>query len=422
MTAQSPSSSRGWLVTSAATGINLILGSLYAWGVIAKALVVQQHWTKVQAAMPFTASTACFAFTMIFAGRWQDKMGPRVVALLGGIVFGAGLLLSSFSTTPMEMLITYGVIGGIGIGLCYSATTPPAVKWFAPSRKGLIMGIVVSGVGLAAVYVSPLTQFLLGKVGIAQTFVCIAAGAAVLISLFSLVLINPPAGYTPAAAAPVAAAGPKPAVAAKRDYDWKEVLGMGSFYQLWIMLALAASAGLMLIAHVAIIAKDQAKSDWGYVAVATLAIFNTFGRIFGGFISDRIGRTNTMMIAFACQAINMLCFPHYNTFELLVFGTAVTGVCYGAIFPLFPAAIADFYGVRNLGVNYGLLFTAFGVAGVLGPILGGKIRDVSGSWTMSFMASAGMLAVAAILAYVIKLRTQKPAPAVPAPAPAVVTR
>jgi OFA family oxalate/formate antiporter-like MFS transporter len=394
MTTQSSSSSHGWVVTIAATGINLILGSLYAWGVIGKSLVVNQHWTKTQAALPFTASTACFAFTMIFAGRWQDKMGPRVVALLGGIVFAVGLLCSSFATTPLQMFVAYGLVGGIGIGLCYSATTPPAVKWFPPSQKGLIMGIVVSGVGLAAVYASPLMNFLLGKFGISQTFVYAAACAGILISLFSIALRNPPPEYAPVASASKTA-GPKPAPVAKRDYEWKEVLKMGSFYQLWFMLALSASAGLMLIAQVATIAKDQAKSEWGFMAVALLAIFNTAGRLVGGYVSDRIGRTNTLMAAFILQAVNMFCFPLYTDMNTLMFGTAATGICYGAIFPLFPAAVADFYGVKNLGVNYGLVFTGFGVAGVLGPILGSKLCDVSGSWNLSFFASAFQLLVAA---------------------------
>jgi OFA family oxalate/formate antiporter-like MFS transporter len=309
-------------------------------------------------------------------------------------------------------LISFGIIGGIGIGLCYSATTPPAVKWFAPNRKGLIMGIVVSGVGLAAVYASPLDQYLLGAIGMTNTFICRAVGATVLITLFSMALRNPPADYKPVSPAPVSTAHPKTAPVAKRDYDWPEVLVSLRFYQLWFMLALAASAGLMLIAQVAVIAKDQANvQKWGFVPIAVLAIFNSAGRLAGGGASDRIGRTNTLMIAFGLQAVNMFCFPQYTTASLVIFGAAVTGVCYGAIFPLFPAAIADFYGVRNLGVNYGMLFTAFGVAGVLGPIVGGKLRDISGSWTLSFMTSAALLILAAILAFIVNLTNKAPAPA-----------
>jgi OFA family oxalate/formate antiporter-like MFS transporter len=398
MTSQMPSATRGWVVTGAALSINLILGSLYAWGVIGKALVVQWQWTKTQAALPFTISTVSFALMMIFAGRWQDKMGPRVVALFGGVMFGLGLLVSAYATTPLLMMMTFGVVGGIGLGLCYSATTPPAIKWFPAAKKGLITGIVVSGVGLAAVYVSPLTQFLLNTTSIPHTFMILGLGAIVLICLLARILTNPPAGYVPAASS---SAGPSPrkTISVRRDVDWHEMLQSTQFYQLWLMFILTASAGLMIIAHVAIIAKEQAQWEWGFVPVAMLAIFNTLGRVVSGFLSDRIGRTQTMVLAFALQAVNMFAFAYYTSPAWLVFGSAFAGLCYGTIFTLMPAATADFYGVRNLGVNYGLVFTAFGVAGVLGPLLGGRIRDLAGSYSMSYTISACLLLLAAALAF-----------------------
>ena len=170
------------------------------------------------------------------------------------------------------------------------------------------------------------------------------------------------------------------------------------FCRLWVMFVLAASAGLMIIAHVAIIAQKQASWSWGFVPVATLAIFNTMGRLISGSISDRMGRTQTMVLAFMLQAVNMLAFSYYTTPTLLVFGSAFTGLCYGTIFTLMPAATADFYGIRNLGVNYGLVFTAFGVAAVTGPVLGGKIFDSTGSYALSYTISAVMLLAAAALA------------------------
>lgn len=400
MTQQDTPPLRAWLIVAAALGINLILGALYAWGVIAKALVTQLSWTKTQASLPFTVSTAAFAITMIFAGRWQDKIGPRVVAMIGGIIFGLGLFTSAFSTTHWMMMFTFGILGGMGLGLCYSATTPPAIKWFPPKRKGLITGIVVSGVGIAAVYVSPLTQSLLETTSISKTFMFLGAGAIILICLFSQLLTNPPAGYQLKSSVPTNAAPSK--AAGKPDVEWHEMLRSGKFYQLWIMFVLAASAGLMIIAHVAIIAKEQADWKWGYVPIAMLAIFNTFGRLISGYVSDRIGRTQTMILAFLLQAVNMFAFVHYTTPNWLIFGSAFTGLCYGAIFTLMPAAIADFYGIRNLGVNYGLLFTAFGVGGVAGPLLAGKLRDSFGSYAHSFTISAVMLLIGAILALAIR--------------------
>lgn len=396
---------RGWSVVIAALTINLVLGVLYAWGVMAKALTTQWHWTKTQAALPFTVSTGAFAITMVFAGRLQDKMGPRRIAALGGAVLGGGLLLSAYADSPSIMVLTFGVIGGIGIGLGYSATTPPAIKWFPPDRKGVITGIVVSGVGLAAVYIAPLTQYLLKETTIPNTFAALGAGAIVTVLVLAQGLVDPPAGYQPAPSgssaerksAALAASG-------RRTYDWHEMLRTTTFYQLWCMMILAASAGLMLIAHIAIIAKEQAQLGWGAAPVALLAIFNTTGRVVSGFVSDRIGRTRTMVLAFGLQALNMFVFANYTTPELLVFGSAFTGLCYGAIFTLMPAAIADFYGLRHLGVNYGLLFTGFGVAGIVGPILGGQIRDHFGTYRPSYTIAAVMLLIGVVLA----LRTRAP--------------
>jgi OFA family oxalate/formate antiporter-like MFS transporter len=412
MNDKSESNFRGWTVVIAALSINLILGVLYAWGVLAKALVTDKawHWTTTQASLPFTVATACFAIMMIFAGRLQDKIGPRFVAMAGGIILGLGLVATSFVTSNLAMAITFGLIGGIGIGLGYSATTPPAIKWFPPARKGLITGIVVSGVGLAAVYISPLTQYLLARTeSIPRTFLFLGIGAIVISSVLAQFLRNPPAGYVAPTAAPAASSVAK-TPSTKANLDWHEMVRTPQFFQLWIMFVLAASAGLMIISQVAIIAKEQANWKWGFVPIATLAIFNTMGRIVSGFLSDRIGRSRTMILAFVAQAINMFAFIHYTSPALLVFGSAFTGLCYGTVFTLFPATTADFYGIRNLGVNYGLVFTGFGVAGVLGPIVGARIHDYYHTYSYSYSISAIMLLVGAVLAYA--LRTPKAEPVI----------
>lgn len=402
------SASRGRTVVMAALGINLVLGVLYAWGVVAKALRVQWGWKATEATLPFTVATAAFAITMIFAGRLQDKIGPRFVAMGGGIILGGAMMLSSLVTSPAAMMLAFGVLGGIGIGLGYSATTPPSIKWFPPARKGLITGIVVSGVGLAAVYISPLTEYLLKSTSIPRTFLILGIGAVVLVAVLSQLLSNPPAGYKPVSTQAVVAN--RPASTPKSDADWNEMLRTPQFYLLWGMFILGASAGLMIMAHVALIANEQAGLKWGFMPIAMLAIFNTVGRILSGYLSDRIGRTRTMVLAFTLQAINMFAFSLYTTPSLILFGAAFTGLCYGTLFTLMPAASADYYGVKNLGVNYGLLFTAFGVAGVWGPMLGASIRDQFGSYKTSFTISAVLLLVGAAMAFLIKA----PAPVEPA--------
>jgi MFS transporter, OFA family, oxalate/formate antiporter len=415
MTQQTTPRFRAWTVVLAALGVNLIIGALYAWSVMGKALVMQLHWTKTQAMLPFATCTASFAVTMIFAGRWQDRIGPRYVAMLGGIIFGLGMVLSSFVHDYVPMLITFGLVGGIGIGLGYSATTPPSIKWFPPARKGLITGIVVSGVGLAAVYMSPLTNYLLKITSIQQTFMILGIGTIVLVALLAQLLTNPPTGYVPAPAAAAATASrAKPSSAPRRDLDWQEMLRTGQFYQLWLMFVLSASAGLLIIGNITLIAQDQIPNwDKAFLLVMVVAIFNTLGRFLSGFVSDRIGRTNTMVLAFVLQAINMFMFVQYRSPALLLFGSAFTGLCYGTIFTLFPAATADFYGLRNLGVNYGSLFTAFGVAGVTGSVLGGRVRDLFGSYTYAFITCGVMLLVGAVLAFLLRAPKPEPVPVDP---------
>jgi MFS transporter, OFA family, oxalate/formate antiporter len=398
MPAENNSAARGWTVVFAGLGINLVLGTLYAWGVMGKALAVQWEWSKTHAALPFAIATAAFGITMVFAGRMQDKFGPRWVAASGGVMFGLGLALSSLAQSPWIMTMTFGVLGGIGLGLAHCATTPAAVKWFPPDRKGMIAGIVVGGVGIAAVIMSPLTQLLLSKTSISQTFLILGLGAAVAIFLMAMMLKNPPAGYKQAST-PVSLGAAAPV---GRDTDWHEMLRTKPFYMLWLMYTLAASAGLMMISNIAIIAREQAAWEAGFVPVMMLAIFNTVGRFGSGALSDCIGRTNTLIIAMAVQALNMFLFMQYTSPLGISVGAAITGMCYGALFALMPAATADFYGLKNLGVNYGLVFTAFGVAGVWGSLLGGRVRDMLGSYTMAYIICAGMLLVAAVLALVIR--------------------
>lgn len=393
---------RGWVVVFAGLGVNLLLGILYAWGVMGKALAVQWHWTKTQAVLPFAVSTAAFAIMMVFAGRAQDKLGPRRVATLGGLLLGLGIALSSLFTSPLLILLSFGVLGGAGIGLGYSATTPAAVKWFPATRKGLITGIVVSGVGLAAVYMSPLTQFLLARNGIPRTFLILGIGSAVAIVILAQFLTAPPAGFVPPTVAVGAASGKPRNLPQRPDVEWHEMLRTPQFYLLWLMYILTASAGLMIISNAPIIAKEQARWEAGFVLVMLLAIFNTLGRFLSGAVSDRLGRTTTMLIAFGVQAINLFFFSHYTDPMSLILGTCLLGLCYGTIFTLMPAITADYYGLRNMGVNYGLVFTGFGVAGVFGSVLGGRVRDLFGSYNKAYVICGVMLLVAAVLAWFLR--------------------
>jgi len=299
------------------------------------------------------------------------------------------------------MVFTFGVMGGIGIGLGYSATTPCAIKWFESSKKGLISGIVVSGVGLAPVIIAPLTAYFLRLYGIQKTFIILGTIAVVVISVFSLILRNPPAGYIP-----VQTGSKSSGSSASKETSWKEMLRTSQFYILWITYLLSATAGLMLIGHMASIASTQASWKAGYILVVLLSVFNASGRIAGGILSDKVGRTAAFLIVFIIQAVNMFLFPFYTTIPLLIIGASVAGLAYGSLFALFPSITADYFGVKNLGVNYGLVFTGWGIAGIVGPVLGGLVVDKTGSYNGSYLVAGVLLIVATFLVRYMKLSSK----------------
>lgn len=412
-------SSRGWMVTLAGLGINLALGVLYAWSVVAKSLTKDWGWSAGQSSLPYAVAVGVFAIAMVFAGRAQDRFGPRIVATLGGALTGLGLIVSSFATrsNAWPMLLGFGLLAGTGIGLGYASATPAAVKWFPAARKGLITGIVVSGFGLASVYIAPLTQWLLHAYGLPFTFRAIGIGFFVATIALAQLLVNPPAGYVPAGAAPaVAAAAP---VAETRQYDWREMVKTRQFILLWVMYAFSAFAGLMIIGHMAKIAAVQMSGmDLGFALVAVLAIGNATGRLVAGIASDRIGGIRTMLVVFVLQAIMMGALAIADAPGLLVPVAALVGFGYGANLSLFPSTTAGFFGTKHLGVNYGLVFTAWGVGGVFGSMTAGSIVDSTGTYAMAYAVAAGLCLFAAGLTFV----TKPPAPGRQAPVTALHPR
>jgi OFA family oxalate/formate antiporter-like MFS transporter len=270
-----------------------------------------------------------------------------------------------------------------------------------PVKKGLIAGIVVAGIGLSAIYIAPLTNYLLRTSGVQHTFLILGILALVSLVVFSLLLKNPPAGYVPQTKKD------RPAVAHGHDYSWQEMIKTRPFFLLWFTYLLSATAGLMLIGHIASIAWVQAGWQGGFVLVVILAIFNTSGRILGGFLSDIMGRTSALLLVFVIQALNMFAFSVLTSIPLLIVGTAVAGLAYGALFSLFPATTADFFGIKNLGVNYGLIFTGWGIAGIVGPVLAGQVADLTGTYTASYWAAGSMLVLGALLVGFIKAPKSK---------------
>jgi MFS transporter, OFA family, oxalate/formate antiporter len=392
---------RGWIVTLAGMGLNLALGILYAWSVFSKQLAETVErggfgWTKTQATIPYTIAIACFAVMMVPAGRLQDRLGPRVVATIGGILTGLGLIVASFASPSsiLPAVLGFGVLAGTGFGLGYAAATPAAVKWFPPEKKGLITGLVVAGFGIAPVYIAPLSKHLLAAYGVSNAFRILGVAFLVTATLFSQLIKNPPPG-TVIARKPGAAASP-----GRPDVGWREVVRTPTFWILWVQYACAATAGLMIIGHMAKIVAVQSGNtiQIGFVFVALLATFNASGRIVAGVISDYIGRIVTLALVCVTQALVMFFFSGFTTIAGFVLGSAVVGFSYGACLSLFPATAADYWGTKNMGLNYGVLFTAWGVGGVIGQTLAGKIADATGSYAGAYNIAGVLVSFAFVLA------------------------
>ena len=411
-------SKRGWVVTFSGMGLNLALGVLYAWSVFGKQLTEAVDkggfgWTKTGAALPYTIGIAFFSAMMVPAGRLQDKFGPRIVSTFGALLTGIGLIVASFASpgNMLPALLGFGVLAGTGIGLGYASATPAAVKWFPPAKKGLITGIVVSGFGLASVYIAPLSRYLLGSYGVNRSFLILGIAFAVITFFIAQFIKNPPA--------PAVSAGPQKASGMVTDSTWREMMRTRTFYLLWIEFACGAMAGLMIIGHLAKIVAVQSGNQiqTGFLFVALLAIFNAGGRLIAGMVSDYIGRLKTVLIVCISQAIIMFLFSKISTIPTFILGSAVVGFSYGACLSLFPSTCADYWGTKNLGLNYGILFTAWGVGGVFGPILAGRIADSTGSYQMAYVISAALLILAAILTFFTKAPAKRPVLEVVQPVP-----
>jgi MFS family permease len=419
-----PTANRGWLVTFSGTGINLALGILYTWSMFKGAIEKDFGWKGSQLNDPYALCCLVFAFSMILAGRCQDKFGPRLTASIGGLLVGAGFVLVSTTNSYAVWLLGFGVLAGLGIGFGYSSATPPALKWFPPSKTGLIAGLVVAGFGLAPVYLAPTSQYLLGHYQIKASMLILGLAFVVIVCGLAQLLVNPPAGYVAAVKGAAAGATAKPAPASSTP---GEILRTPTFWLLWVIYFIGSGAGLMVISSVSGMAK-KTMGEAAFIAVAVMAIGNAAGRICAGLLSDKIGRRWTLMLVLLFQAVLMfVAIPVTASTEgakfVIVLVASLIGFNYGANLSLFPSFTKDLWGLKSFGVNYGILFTAWGVGGFalsrLSQMLYEASKDAAGkgNYKSSFITAGILLIAGAALTLLIKPQPKNSA-GVPEPAPA----
>ncbi len=390
----------GWIVVAAGTGMNLAFGVLYAWSIFAGKLQESLGWTKTESSIPYTVAIIMFAVMMVPAGRLQDKIGPRWVATLGGVLIGAGCILAGSMNSLVGLTLAFGVLAGSGIGLGYASTTPPAVKWFSPKQKGLISGIVVGGFGLAPLYIVPLTKFLLSRFDVFTSFRLLGFLFLAITLPLAQFIRNPKVDQTSLAQG--VSSGQSPLGSTSVQLSYKHMLKTKEFYLLWFMFFAGATGGLMTIGSLKTLVTKLLGDGIGFQLVAFAAIANALGRPIAGVISGKIGRGKAMAILYVLQAIALFFFNSFTT-VLPIFTAACTiYFSYGAMAAVYPSACADNYGTVNLGLNYGILFSAWGVGGIFGPILGGRIADATGSYHIAFVVSGIILLVAALVGYFYK--------------------
>ncbi|MEK8023574.1 MAG: OFA family MFS transporter [Candidatus Hydrogenedentota bacterium] len=386
----------------------LCIGNVYAWSVFRKPLEAAYGWTAAEATMPFQISIAVFALAMIFAGRWQDRSGPKPVAMTGGILIGLGFILSGiFGGTLTGLCIAFGIVAGIGMGGAYVTPLATTIKWWA-DKRGLMTGLVVMGMGAGSIIGGIGGPILIDKVGILNTFIIFGAAFGTIITICGAFLKNPPKGYrTPGWTPPKVEDESRRIV--RHQFSPKEMMKTLPFYLLWGSFVIGSGVGLMVISQVSPIGQEMAGLTPLVAggAVTILAIFNGLGRPAFGAISDRIGRKSAVLLAFAIEiAALMIVLPNADNFTIYAIGVSLIGFSYGGFLSLMPAITADFFGSKNIGNNYAWVYSAWGAAGVLGPIVGVQVRAATGAWLNAF----SILAAACVLGMIFTALTKSPQP------------
>lgn len=415
---------QAWVVTFAGTAVNLCLGILYAWSEWKRNLLgnanhpagspmsgLNEGWIYLTDAESTWAYAICgfvFALFMIPGGWIQGRYGAKIGATLGGLFLASGCILAGLMKSYFGLVLGFGLLGGIGMGMGYAAATPAAVRWFGPHQRGLVVGIVVGGYGGAALYIAPLAGWLINHYGISGSFIGLGVLFATVVCIAGQLLTWPPSDYVPPAPPE---AHIKKANSTTIDWTPREMVTTWQYFALVFLFIGSAQSGLLVIANAGPILADSAKgvrffAENLWLLAAFGGIINAVGRIGTGVYSDRIGRRNAYLVNGIVSAICLFLTPmimDWKSVPLLFLAVGIAYWQYGGGLALLPAFTADYFGPKNMGMNYGLVFLGWGIA-FLVPLMGGYIKDYTGSLDNAFYLSGGLL-VAAIL---VSLTLQRP--------------
>ncbi|MBP1920268.1 L-lactate MFS transporter [Youngiibacter multivorans] len=390
-----------WSVLIAGVCANLCIGAAYAWSVFSKPIAGVFSASPSQAALVFSIVNVSMPISMLIAGKIQDKHGPRLIFRIAGVMFGLGYIISSFATSIEFLYISYGLIGGICNGAVYSCTAVNTAKFF-PDKRGLAGGLISAGLGLSSVIIAPIAAKIIQQSGPLYTFRILGIVFIVVILIASLFIKAAPTGYRPEGWTPpaVAANKKKSSLVSGVELTWKDMLKEPLFYIAWVMLLIAGIAGLMIIGHASAIGQEifGLTPAIAAISVSILGLSNTLGRVFWGWASDKLGRFRALQVMLVMFALGLgVLATIASTFAGFLACLMLIGSSYGGFFGVYPSVTGDMFGMKNMGMNWGIMFTAFAPASIIGPLLAARVKVLNnGDYGMAF-AIAGGLSILGIL-------------------------
>ncbi len=399
-----------WMIAVAAVVMQICLGAAYGWSVFVKPLQAEHHWALTQVSLNFTLAIAFLGVGTVIGGLWQDRVGPRRVAAIAGVIYGIGYIVAGFAAKAGSlggMYFGYGVLGGLGMGMAYITPVATLVKWF-PDTRGLMTGVAVAGYGAGALIFSPIAARLIQTTGVPTTFWIFGIVYLILVVAAAQFYQNPTQGWRPEGWVPTGAVAKS---ASTVDFTVSEAMRTWQFWLLWAMLFLNVSAGIMIISQASPMAQQMVNMSPLAAAgmVGLISIFNGGGRVFWAWVSDYIGRARVFMLLYAIQAVIFFMLPRTQNLTLFSAMFALIGLCYGGGFGTMPSFTADFFGPRYMGGIYGWILLAWGAGAIPSPILIARVRQNTGSYNTAIDVIAVVMLVALILPFLSRYRPAAPA-------------